>query len=536
MSYHRKIQILVVEDENDPIEGYKILFGSLAKKYPLIAPTYVRCFRDAREKIEGNTLFHVVILDLNLPLENKEDAADGIAPGEQLLEMLAKRDSYPVPVVLVVSGKLNLVRLAPLSDRLGKDFWHGKLVNKGMDQAADIEEGLAKAQEYCDIGIHVRDTSDDWYPTISPREEDMLRRSVKALTRCLGVDLAWWGAESGPSLSHPSPGAGPTKVLMGHFLLDEGLGASIPTFFKFEPAENGPYVCRDVGILAQKLGHVKLFWTGSSRRRSLIITQSVTDHGWPVSLNEYLHSHDPESVSAAIPSIVSDVIGQLEKLGEATEDHVEVRRFLWKFLNRDDILKAWQGCDTAPILGEGSPNPIEVYDKVAASSRTIWAHGRACIHGDLNATNVAVDVVNQPHPIAYIFDAAGMQPDLEFRDLATLEVTTVLFNSDGVDQRLLNACRLFYSDSFLPQAPPADPGDDPVIKNVTAMIRAIRQRVLELGKESAYSMLVFDAVLRQLFGIGVQPSRNKIKNPLHVCSLASWTAGWIQKVNPTVFS
>jgi hypothetical protein len=533
MSYPRKIQILVVEDEQDPIDGYRALFTFLSKKYPMISPIYVRCFQEAKDQIEGNSLFHVVILDLNLPIANKENPADGLAPSEQLLELLAQRDTYPVPVLLVISGKLNLARLSSLTDRLAKDFWYGKLVNKSSEQSADIEEGLAKAQEYCDVGIHIRDSGEDWYPTLSPREEDMLRRSVKSQTHCLGVDLEWWDAESGPSVSRPSPDAGTTKVLMGHFLLDDGLGQSIPTFFKFEPAENGPFVCKDVGILSQKLGHVKLYATSTSRRRSLIVTQSVTNHGWPVSLNEYLHQTPPDSVDAAIPDLVGDVVVQLEQLGGATEDQVQARHFLWRHLDRRIIQKAWEGCDTSAVLSDGSPNPLNVFDAVASNERTIWADRRACIHGDLNATNVAVDIGNPGRPQAYIFDAAGMQADLEFRDLSTLEVTTILYNSNGLDTRLLQACRPFYSDAFLPEAFALDPGSAPIIRNVASMLLSIRTHVRQLGKEkeSAYAMLVFDAVMRQLFGLGVQPSRNKIKNPLHACYLAAWTAHWIRRVN-----
>ena len=46
----------------------------------------------------------------------------------------------------------------------------------------------------------------------------MLRRCVLAHDHCLGVDLEWWATEEGPTVSHPDPNAGPTKVLMGTFL------------------------------------------------------------------------------------------------------------------------------------------------------------------------------------------------------------------------------------------------------------------------------------------------------------------------------
>ncbi len=291
MSYPRKLHILVTEDDSDAIEAYKATFTLLAKNFQFVEPVFARSFADAKRHIDGSDIFHVVLLDLNLPLATRQQPAEGLAPGEQLLEELAKRDRLPVPVVLVVSGKLNLPHpIGGIQDRLAKDFWYGRLVNKGSpDQHSEIEIGLTQALKYIDLGIHIRDSGSEWFPTLSPREEDLLRRCILSQPSTLGVDIRWWSAEPGQSASHPSPNRGPTKVLMGQFLMDDGMGTSIPTFFKFEPAGNAPSVCRDVGILAQKLGHVKVFTTSHARQRSLIVTQSATNRGVPVSLNEYLH-------------------------------------------------------------------------------------------------------------------------------------------------------------------------------------------------------------------------------------------------------
>ena len=126
----------------------------------------------------------------------------------------------------MVSGKLGLVELGPVGERLRRDFWHGELVNKGPGQGRAIQAGLEKALRYCDVGVHVQDGGRRYLLPLSPREDDLLRRCVLAHDNCLGVDLEWWAAEEGPTVSRPDPNAGPTKVLMGAFLIDDGVGPS----------------------------------------------------------------------------------------------------------------------------------------------------------------------------------------------------------------------------------------------------------------------------------------------------------------------
>ncbi len=105
--------------------------------------------------------------------------------------------------------------------------------------------------------------------------------------------------------------------------MDDGMDTSIPTFFKFEPAGNGPSVFRDAGILAHKLGHVKVFHASHSRQRSLIATQSVTNRGEPVSLNDYFHGN-PNAIAPNIPKLVKQVVEQLSQLGGENEDEVPI--------------------------------------------------------------------------------------------------------------------------------------------------------------------------------------------------------------------
>ncbi len=531
MSYPRKLHILVVEDDSDAVEAYRVWFKTINKQHSFVEPVYVRSFTDAQTRIQGPGVIHVVILDMNLPMETRAIAAEGLAPGEQLLEAIAKRDNHPVPVLLVVSGKLNLAQpLSSMAQRLQNDFWHGRLINKGPEQYKEIGEGLAQAVRYCDVGIHIRDAAKEWYPTLSPREDDLLRRCVLAQS-CLGIDLRWWNAENGPTYSHPTPNAGPTKVLMGHFLLD-GLGSSLPTFFKIEPSGNGPFVCRDAGILAHKLGHVKVILTLPSRNRSLIVTQSVTNQGWPISFNEYL-AGKPDVVEPSLAGVIDCVVRQLEQLGDREEDEVSVGAFLWECLDRPAMEKTWNACDKRQLQEQGFLTPLATYDHLKQSAAKHWSARRRCTHGDLNATNVAIDATDPAKPQAYIFDAAGMRADFEHRDLATLEVTTILFNSASTDE-LLASSQAFYDDGFIPKAARRPASD--FARNAIATIHAIRSRFHDDAAKTAYACLLFGAAMQQLSGLGLQPSPNKVRNPVHACYLAAWIAKWLRALAPHLFA
>lgn len=525
MSYPRKLQVLVIEDDPDTIRAHKESIAAFAKKYVLDAH-YASSYEDAKRCLDGNAIFHVVIVDLNLPVTSRGLPAADLAPGEQLIEELAKRDAYPVPVVLVVSGRLNEVQpLGALNDRLCQDFWYGRLINKGLEQEHEIEEGLRNALRYVDVGVHVRDSEGELFPTLSPREEDLLRRCVLADTSRLGVDLRWWSAESGASASHPSPNRGPTKILMGAFIMDS-VGLSIPTFFKFEPAGNASSVRRDATILSQKLSHIKVFHAAQSRQRSLIVTQSATNRGVPIPFSEYLR-RDAEITRAMIPKLIAQVSAQLEQLGDATTDaQVPVPEFFWEYLDLEAMEKTWR-----QAAGVGLADALGVFDLLKASPATVWATRRNCNHGDLNATNIAIDADSVSNPQAYIFDAAGIRSDFKLRDLATLEVTTILFNSPFMEDQF-ETCKTMYEGDFLPDANSI--ASLPIVTNVLSLIRAVRSQVTSDADRLAYALLVFDTSLRQLFGLAIQPSPNKVRNPMHACALAAWIAEWLAHIAPNL--
>ena len=539
MSYPRKLQILIVEDDQGVIDGHLKLLADHADVFPHSPAVVARSVSAARDEIALRRPYHLVILDLNLPSEPRQEAeaADGISPGELLIDLLAARDAYPVPVLLVVSGKLGLVELGPVGDRLKRDFWHGEMVNKGLGQGRAILAGLEMALRYCDVGIHLQDGGRRFLLPLSPREDDLLRRCVLDQDHCLGVDLEWWSAEEGPTVSRPDPGAGPTKVLMGAFLMD-GVGESSPLFFKFETADNAPHTARGVGIFAQKLPHVTRVHTGVSRHRSLLVTPSATGNR-PVSLGTFL-TGDPAVVLPAVPTLVKDVVDQLDKLCHPTDQQRPAgRAVLWSYLceekNHDLVRRYWDAGDVRGLLKDGHTSPVELMDRLRENKTPIWVRERVCTHGDLNATNVAIDPNGDGRPRAYVIDPGGVTAELDLRDLACLEVTTLLFYSAEEEPRLLRACQGYYAADLRIDGiePPA--GTPAFIRNTIGLVQAIRRQVAGAQDARLYPALVFDAALRQLFGLAIQPKRNKVLHPLHARQLSSWTGGWASRAAPDLF-
>jgi CheY-like chemotaxis protein len=527
MSYPRKLHILIIEDELDPIETYREVLRAQNASFPSVEPVIAHSYDDARAHIEGSQPFHIVILDLNLPLATRQAPAEGVAPGQQLLELLAQRENYPVPVVLVASGRLQMTRLSQLQERLKTDFWYGEMVNKGPDVAAELCRASQKAHEYCDVGLHIADAPGQWFLPLSPREEDLLRRCVLSQTGCLGLDLAWWAAETGPSMSRRSSDSGPTKVLMGRFLLDNAMEASRPAFFKLEPVGNAPHVCRDAAILDQKLRHVKVKCSLGSRSRSLLVTQSVTN-GVPVSLDKFLQG-EPSAVQPVLPGLVDDIIGQLNELGKSTDHELPIRELLWQWHDRANItagLKRFGG--EAPI--EHERGPLEIFDALSGSAHRTWIGKRSCTHGDLNVSNIAVDTTGPGSPRAYIFDAAGLHADVDMRDLAMLEVTTLLFNATEDDFDVV--LDLVYGNDFTITSSPDHRECTAWRQNTLALIILLRERVQQAGKSTAYALMLVDVALMQFGGLTIQSSHNKIADPTKAHALAHYACRWMVDVAP----
>jgi hypothetical protein len=71
-------------------------------------------------------------VDLGLPFQIRRRADSGVEPGELLVKCFAKREDYPVPALLVISGRLGVAHLPDLQQAVQKEFWYGCVVNKGF--------------------------------------------------------------------------------------------------------------------------------------------------------------------------------------------------------------------------------------------------------------------------------------------------------------------------------------------------------------------------------------------------------------------
>ena len=286
------------------------------------------------------------------------------------------------------------------------------------------------------------------------------------------------------------------------------------------------------------LPHVSRGHTGVSRDRSLLVTPSATGNR-PVSLGTFF-AGSPAVVQSAVPMLVKDIVDQLDKLCHPSDQQRPTNRaILWSYFHEERyhslLRRYWDSGDVRELFKSGHANPIELMDRLRENTNIIWVRERTCTHGDLNATNIAIDPHAEGRPRAFVIDPGGVTAELDLRDMAYLEVTTLLFYSTGEEHRLLQDCRGFYEADLRADGidPPA--GSTPFVRNAMALIHAIRHHVAGCPDVRLYPAIVFDAALRQLLGLAIQPKRNKVLHPIHARYLASWAGDWASKIVPEVF-
>lgn len=526
MSYPRHIRTLIIEDEQGPIDNYAAIFTQLKAKFDLAPPLFARSYEDAIAHLSNNLIFHLVIVDLGLPQTAHETAETGIEPGFEIVKQCANRENYPIPGVLVISGRLGQANLAVLQESLKRSFWHGEMVNKGIDEADAIEKALNKINDYCGVGIFIRDGGNKLHPTLSPREDDLLRRCVLDEPYCVGVDFEWWGAYQGISVTE-SRKFGITKVLWGRFLLNESNDPSRPWFFKFESAENAKYTQRDLALMVQKLSHIKRCSVKLGAQRSLIVTQQVGDSSArPISLAE-LFAKPTAEISATLPSIASEIAAQLTNLGSINEERLPASKLLWNYHDLAEIKAAYLQHN-----GDAVAAPVALLEKIQSVTTPIWVNRRNCTHGDLNATNIALESAASSYR-AFIIDAAGMRVETAGRDLAMLEVTTLLHLKTGSNGSCIELCRALYSNgTSLPELPLDAEKWPHTIRNIFLFVCEIRKQALHFNKLPIYGLLVFDCAMLQLGGLSLQSRDNKITNPHDAVLLANLAADWLKTIAP----
>lgn len=537
MSYPRNIQVLVVEDEQQAKQYYETLFGKLKETGEVASVQYAFSYNEGVKALDQKRMFHLVILDLRLPEEPGLPPADGADYGLALLRMCENRDDYPVPALLVISGHLDKTNQTQLQDEIAKSFLYGRAVTKGPDLCADINSAVRNVQAYCDVGVHIRDGGARQYPTITPREKDLLRRCVLHQESAIGLDLRWWDTEYDPPSEKNSGFAGWTKTLMGHFVLDQGRGLSRPTFFKLFPATGAENVLKAARIMEQKLEHIKVLGSAISGRSSLLVTQKVGSlSGEPTRFKDIINS-PPALVKDQIPILIRDVAEQVSALGNETPDQQPIKQLLCPYLDSAQLSEQWQIWSRSFKLIRDDPaiDPVQTRAELANSEIIQPITVQSCHHGDLNFTNIAIDKVGSDAR-AYIFDAGSCTSHVNVRDLAMLEVTSLLHQSLEGHESLVQLCSAAYADGVDLPEDIGDTASSDIANNTLQLIREIRKQALKRATAEVYALMVFDIATMQLWGLAYTVSRNKIKNPQDAALLATFISAWLKRIAPDMFS
>jgi len=539
MSYPRTINALIVEDEQDAKESYAQIFRRLANEFNLAPPTYARSYEEGAKRLEGTDIFQLVILDLNLPMKDKEHPTeDDLGYGLGLANVAAHRDHCPIPVILVISGYLNKTKLARLNDLFITHFWHGCPVNKGMgDEEEEIRKAIQYSLEYCDVGIHIRQSEQVVCPAISPREEDLLRRCILKQD-CIGADLEWWSGDYVYVDEVSGRRKKWTKVLMGRFILKDGLGLSHPTFFKFEPSFSNAYdPMHDVKIMQQKLPHIKICCSLAATSESLLVTQKVgASTEAPISLSRYLATKIDDADNV-IPSLINDVLQQLHQLGETSPDRVPISSLFWPSHDKDRIKKMWEMFEGANLMQEFGlrQTPDESLLVALSNHALVWIKSSPCTHGDLNPTNIAIDA-DTDRMRAYIFDAAGIHSNTNVHDIAYLEITSLLHQPQPDGNSLVRTCAGAFGETLGLSDTLVLTSDGEATRNTLLLIKRIREQALALAEPHLYALALLDCALMQLGGLDFGVSNNHIHNPEDAAVLVALILRWIEKIAPQLMT
>jgi hypothetical protein len=152
----------------------------------------------------------------------------------------------------------------------------------------------------------------------------------------------------------------------------------------------------------------------------------------------------------------------------------------------------------------------------------------------LHAKNVAIDKGTNPVR-AFIFDTGAMSSAVNVRDLALLEVTSLLFQKCPEGVSLVQGCESLYADRVEPPATLDVATESHQVRNTKALIVAIRHKALGMCEPQVYALSVFDHALMELSGLAVQSARNKINQPSDAARLAAISAAWLRRVAPNWF-
>jgi CheY-like chemotaxis protein len=533
MSYPISLQALVIEDQEGPKDAYEGIFETLAGEFEHLPfapahPCFAFSHEQALEHLESSKIFHIVILDLHLPDKPRMPQAEGIQLGLDLLSRCAERDRFPIPCLLVISGHVGSTEQARMQDMLHDNFHYGRLLAKGDYGLleTEIRKSCEEAIRYCSAGIHLRDGGYEQYPTITPREEDLLRRSVLLPHGTVGLDLNWWSAKRFPTgLLNSRDGSANTwtKVLMGRYLLKRGEGASRPKFFKLLPGSDAHYVIESARQVEHKLSHIKLTSTVTSRSTALIVTEKVgAQEGRPESLEAFLGRASADEAG----DVARQICEQVRQLGDLLPASRPLRTILWSANDAKVLSEQWKrlGKDAQQQMGSDE-DPIELYEKLANSDEKLRLNEQSLVHGDLHISNVALDT-DHGKPVAYIFDPGVISRNVAGRDLAVLEVSVILHQGLGAGT-LSQICAALYPS---PNAQASGAGTDQVTdtlgRNTVEFVRTLRKHSEASNDLMIYALMVFDSVLIQVGSLAFGSTGNRIQDERSVIYVLAVVARW----------
>lgn len=535
MSYPLVLQPLVIEDDERTKDAYKQIFETIASDYGELPfcpapPLFAFSYEEAKKRLAGSKIFHIIILDLRLPEKPKMPAIEGVELGINLLDACVDRDRYPIPALLVISAHIGSTEQARLQQKLQDGFWYGRQFVKGDYSLLqnEIRSGCIEALRYCSVGIHIRDGRDQQYPTITPREEDLLRRSVLLQHEAVGLDLEWWSATRQNVLGSSVADNPWTKVLMGRYILDSDHGASRPRFFKLLGGTDGQLVIESARHLEHKLTHIKLS-SVTSRYAALLVTEKVGSRDErPKSLEEFFRLGPTEQAS----KVARQIAEQVHQLGDISPDSKPLNKILWPAHDAEVLAEQWQrlcGPEIQKQLGS-NVDPVVLYSELVSSGEIQRIHERSIVHGDLQITNLALDF-DAKDADAYIFDPGVVRRNVAGRDLAVLEVSVLLHQPISYET-LTQVCAVLYRSSDALGRENLGALADPIAKAIAEFIRALREAAGAWNDPEVYALLVLDSALIQLGGLALGSSGNKIGDQRSAAYLLAVVSEWFTRFRP----
>jgi CheY-like chemotaxis protein len=533
MSYPISLQALIIEDQEGPKEAYAGIFEALAGEFEHLSfapahPCFAFSHQQALEHLESSRIFQVVILDLHLPDKPRMPQAEGIELGLDLLSRCAERERFPIPCLLVISGHVGSTEQARMQDRLHDGFHYGRLLAKGGDYSlleTEIRKACEEAIRYCSVGIHLRDGGYEQYPTITPREEDLLRRSVLLQHGIVGLDLNWWSAKRFPTALRNTTDAAVntwTKVLMGRYLLKRGEGASRPKFFKLLPGSDAHFVIESARQVEHKLSHIKLAGTVTSRSTALIVTEKVgAQDGRPESLEAFLRRGTKEESS----DVARQIAEQVRQLGDLLPTSRLPKTILWPAHDANALKEQWNRLSKDIHEGlRSDADPIQLYEDLRSSQDRQRLNEQSLVHGDLHISNVALDN-DHGKPIAYIFDPGVISRNVAGRDLAVLEVS-IFLHQDLTIQTLSEICSALYPGTDAQGSVIAGQVTDSLPRNTVEIVRELRKHAEASNDLTIYALMVFDAVLIQAGSLAFGTTGNRIQDERSAIYLLAVVSRW----------